>query len=578
MLFEPELAFLRYVRLGDREIVRGVFAAVRDQDWNTIPFTVSDLVCDRAEDQFALSFVADCTHETIRFPWRGKLTGTRDGAVRYDFSGEAYSTFARNRIGLCVLHPIEPCAGQACRVEHTGGSVTDGTFPKWISPHQPFKNIRSMTHQVQPDVAAEVAFQGEVFEMEDQRNWTDASYKTYGTPLELPFPVTIEAGTRIEQSVRVTLKCDVPANVRQSSAAAAGDIRRIRVDGQAKRKLPPIGLSMATVAEPPSEAVIARLREVRADHLRVDVYLGDERWPERARAAATLAEQIGAKLEVALLTSERDTSQLQAYLDQFAGIRGRIARWLVLDPSAKATPPGLVESATRTLRQFDASIPVVVGTNAYFAELNRNRPPIPEQGQVCYSINPQVHAFDKLSLSETLGAQRWTVETAREVFGCPVVVSPITLRPRFNPNATSASAEAATVPEPEIDPRQSSGFAAAWTAGALAQLASHPGVASLTFFETFGPRGVMDASGTPYAMFDVFQALRGADVIHEANSSHPLEIAALAVVYEYGGRGLVVANLCDEARSVNVFWGDVDASQVDVEAESIRLVSGKDLP
>lgn len=29
-------------------------------------------------------------------------------------------------------------------------------------------------------------FEGDVFEMEDQRNWTDASYKTYCTPWGCP--------------------------------------------------------------------------------------------------------------------------------------------------------------------------------------------------------------------------------------------------------------------------------------------------------------------------------------------------------------------------------------------------------
>ncbi len=37
--------------------------------------------------------------------------------------------------------------------------------------------------------------------MEDQRNWTDASYKTYSTPLALPFPVEIRAGETVEQTV-----------------------------------------------------------------------------------------------------------------------------------------------------------------------------------------------------------------------------------------------------------------------------------------------------------------------------------------------------------------------------------------
>jgi hypothetical protein len=32
MLFEPGLAFLRYIRLGEREVIRGIYAAVRDRN------------------------------------------------------------------------------------------------------------------------------------------------------------------------------------------------------------------------------------------------------------------------------------------------------------------------------------------------------------------------------------------------------------------------------------------------------------------------------------------------------------------------------------------------------------------
>ena len=38
-------------------------------------------------------------------------------------------------------------------------------------------DIRAIGHQVTPDIWATVRMTGETFEMEDQRNWTDASYK-----------------------------------------------------------------------------------------------------------------------------------------------------------------------------------------------------------------------------------------------------------------------------------------------------------------------------------------------------------------------------------------------------------------
>src|SRR5207247_7392946 len=122
--------------------------------------------------------------------------------------GEARSDFQRNRIGFCVLHPSRECPGRPCVVEKADGTVERGIFPRFISPHQPFKEIRSIAHEVAPGVWAEVRFEGDVFEMEDQRNWTDASYKTYCTPLGLPYPVQVRCGDRVMQSVTLTLRGD----------------------------------------------------------------------------------------------------------------------------------------------------------------------------------------------------------------------------------------------------------------------------------------------------------------------------------------------------------------------------------
>src|SRR6185295_16382542 len=47
------------------------------------------------------------------------------------------------------------------------------------------------------------SFSGDLFELEDQRNWGDASYKTYCTPLRKGFPRKVASGTEIGQSVAV---------------------------------------------------------------------------------------------------------------------------------------------------------------------------------------------------------------------------------------------------------------------------------------------------------------------------------------------------------------------------------------
>jgi hypothetical protein len=113
--------------------------------------------------------------------------------------------FQRNRIGICVLHPITECAGQPCLVEHSDGKQESGAFPKLISPWQPFYDVRKISYSV-AGVKGELEFEGDEFEMEDQRNWSDASFKTYCTPQSRPKPVTVQPGDKVRQAVRLRLQ------------------------------------------------------------------------------------------------------------------------------------------------------------------------------------------------------------------------------------------------------------------------------------------------------------------------------------------------------------------------------------
>jgi D-apionolactonase len=581
MMFDPQAAFLRYVQFGDVEVVRGIYVAVRDKAWNTIPFEVFDLQVDALHDHFSLGWTARCASDEIAFEWRGVVTGSDRGTVVYQFDGAAQKSFLRNRIGICLLHPIRECAGRRSRIEHSDGTIDDATFPEWISPRQPFTNIRSIQHAASPGVEAKVTFDGDDFEMEDQRNWTDASFKTYSTPLDRPYPQHIEAGDRITQSATIELQITEPASARTAPAVVGRSNRsdsqldevQIRVDWNAVRSLPAVGLAMAHfTGAKPNDAVIARLMEAGLSHLRVDVRLSTNNWRDRLQDALRLAEQVDSQLEVALFCNTAQDPAWRDCLDQLAGQRSRIGRWLVLPTNARATPTELVVESYQKLMDFDGTIPIAFGTDGNFADLNRNRPTLPAEALVCYSLHPQMHASDTISLCETLEGQPATVDSAYEFFQREVVISPITLRPRFKWTAV-LSADPKAYSEPLADDRQSTGFVAAWTVGTLSQLATHPHLASVTVFETFGPRGIMDSFGNPYATHSVFSAMSGYQRICAATSSDPLGVRGLALIRDDGSRGMIIGNTSRRSRKIIVESPDGSRTLVTTEPESIRHVS-----
>src|SRR5439155_11973268 len=83
MSFDPANGFLRHIRLGDHEIVRNIYGAVRDHDWTTIPPHVTNLISEISEDAFRLSFDVSYRQGEVDYFWRGSVTGTAEGKVVY---------------------------------------------------------------------------------------------------------------------------------------------------------------------------------------------------------------------------------------------------------------------------------------------------------------------------------------------------------------------------------------------------------------------------------------------------------------------------------------------------------------
>lgn len=567
-----EAGDLRYIRLGDHEILRRVYVAIRDQNWGTILPVLSNIQMDIKSDSFRISYDVENKQGDIDFVWRGTITGDAQGTISFSMEGEARSTFRRNRIGFCILHPME-CAGAPARIEHVDGTVEEDAFPRYIGPQlvvdgtikpvHPFEEMRVLTHQVVPGLWAEVRFSGDIFELEDQRNWTDASYKTYGTPLRFPFPVEIKAGTKISQSVTLTLQGKLP--IVSPEAAETGLI--FSVGSSSLRPFPRLGLGVASHNQPLSQKELARLKALNLSHLRIGLRLSEPDNEAQLRQAANETAVLGVALEVALFLSDAAEDELKHLLDILAMVKPPVWAWLIFHDREKSTSEKWITLAREYLSRYDTKAKIGAGTNAFFAELNRDRPPVHALDLVCYSINPQVHAFDNLSLVETLAAQASTTESARQFSGDRLLaVTPVTLKMRFNPNATGPEPEPGPgeLPAP-VDERQMSLFGAGWTAGSLKYLAESE-AQSLTYYETTGWRGVMETeAGSPVpgkfqslpgGVFPLYHVLAdvgefaGGEVV-PTRSSQPLHVDGLALRQE-GRLRVLIANLSAEPQQVMV--------------------------
>jgi hypothetical protein len=420
--------------------------------------------------------------------------------------------------------------------------------------------------------------------MEDQRNWTDASFKTYCTPLSLGFPHQARKGVGITQSV--TIRVDGESSATENEAEEL----RIMIGQLTTRRLPAIGFGMASDGVSLTVREVELLHRLKPDHLRVDIHLTDA-YVDALEQAIGACQVLGCDLEVALFVTGESESELAKLASLLQG-RVRVARFLIFQEGAQtATPtetttPELVELARKHLRQAALQAAFVGGTDMYFCELNRTRPQVQTMDGISYTIIPQAHAFDVRSLAETLEAQGETVRSAR-AFAADrqIIVSPITLKRRYNPHATEVEAEKAPDELPDaVDPRQMSLFGAGWTAGSIKYL-SESGATSLTYYETVGWRGLMEReSGStlpehfpsaPEMVFPLYHVF--ADVaewkdglIVECESKQPLEVTGLAV--ENGGSlHLLFTNLTGISQHVVI--GLVEASSASVRSLDVRTAN-----
>lgn len=569
-------ADVRSLSKAGTELISHIYPTVRDRDWNTIAAEISLVEKSVQADRVRLGIDGHTVGAGIDLAWHGVIDLSSDGVFRYELTGCAGADFDYCRIGFCLLVGASAACGRPYRASTPQGAWA-GTLPMSIAPQpivdgleQPlFPACREFELDL-PEGTVRAEFEGDLFELEDQRNWSDFSFKLYCTPIALGYPLHARAGQQFRQRVVVSTDISGPGQV-------TADGRRVTLDPTSwpLRRRPRLGIGQSSVLDRPMTPVEAELiTTLRPDHLRVDVQLGRPGWAESLRRSIVDAGAIGSGLELAVhvgsgISAGDDVLVRLGDLLRTVAVR----RILVLDADSRGTAtttPTQLRAVRDALRASDVAAAVGGGTDGDFAEINRDRPDVTDLDFLAYAMNPQVHVFDDLSLILNLPAQASTVRTARSFAGAtPVAVTPVTLRQRFNPVASTPEPAAATgdpgrLP-PSVDPRQLSQFAAVWTLGSLVALIA-AGVDSITYFETVGWRGVLERStaevspgpfhSRPGMVFPVFHLWR--DVSEDIDGDHCAPVldsaaglAALAMPVT-GGRRVVIANLSPARREVTV--------------------------
>ncbi len=533
--------FLRRISYGETEVLRMIYFALRDHNWDTIGSVVENESISANEMDFIITY--DCFHMdggVCVMEWKVRIEGKPDGTIIFEIQGRAMENFKKIRAGFCVLHPLN-ITNQKCKITHPDDTQTTHLFPLQVAPENPFKNIRSMDWQTS-GIPFSLSFEGDIFETEDQRNWSDASFKTFCTPLDQPFPVELKKGQKVFQRITFKPESTLQPIKNVPSYISLRDIGTSSI-------IPALGIAASTEMSTLPLHAVSLLRALNLNHYRVDVFPAKDNWVTLFSHDYENGFALGLMVEVALHLTDNYRQETESFVLLCQQNRVKVKKILLLQSNGLVTRQEVIEQVS-TLKEALPKVSFGAGTNFNFNEINKNHFTPRDLDFISFSIDPQEHAFDDLTILENLEAQSHLVNSAKSIYGhsMPVHISPITLRKRYNPYATNPSGLFIDESR-KADPRQKEIFAAAWTFGSICSL-TKTGASALTYYQTIGNQGIMSEQADPYPVYDTlksFAAFQGKRV-NIPESSDPLRVQAILVENEVLG----LVNLTDQGIKVRM--------------------------
>ncbi len=483
---------IRNIRFEGVQLIDLLYTAIRPLDWSTlkadeysadVQIIGNDCVIT-INESLASAIVAKT--EVI-------LSSSNTFSVGYELKG--LTEYQVSRWGVCFCLNTADWMGSS--VVSSGNTYS---LAQDISPQRVVDGViqglfpaSNEMHFIAPDKRnLKVVSIGKVLEAEDQRNWTDNTYKIYSGSLSEPFPFLTSAGSIWKQSVNFEV------GVHESVTTDATKILVKEIEA-----LPSIGLQFNhdSLLTPDDLEKAFILLEI--DHLRIN-----EEALTSQKIATTAAN--GLILEAALLSSS-DGDALKAEVLQLSEIVPAGSRLLVQREGRQ-----VVDAAD--LPKNSSLNSYIPGSDAFLVDLQSDQYNF--GNSVSYSMAPTVHSFDTETIFKTLYTQQESISFAQKFIAPQVFISPITFSMRGNPHSGHSRDQRLVYAEPEMALHIRTIEGAAWTLGSIHSLAS-AGAFSGSWHELFGEYGLIYSESGSIKFTPTFHAITALGAHH----AHQITIA-----------------------------------------------------
>ncbi len=483
---------IRNITFNGAQIIDLLYTAIRPLDWST-------LTADEHKEDVQVNG-SDCVI-TITDSFTGVMTShtrvtlSSNNTFKVDYELNGLAEYSVNRWGICFCLNTADWMGSSVLSAGDTYSLKEDISPQLVADGviQGLFPASAEMHFVAPDKRfIKVSSSGKALEAEDQRNWTDNTYKIYSGSLREPRPFNITKGSSWKQSVQ--FEVGAPSN----STADPGKILVREIEA-----LPSIGLQFNGESLLAPDDLEKAFILLGIDHLRVN----EESLT--AQKVATTASS-GLVLEAALLSSNSG-DKLKAEVLHLSQRVPDGSRLLIQREGREVVD-------VNDLPENHSLNTYIPGSDAYLVDLHKSKHDF--GSSVSYSIAPSVHSSDKETIFKTLATQRESVEFAQKKLAAQVFISPITFSTRGNPESGHSRQERANFADPDLALSIRSIEGAAWTLGSIFALAS-AGAFSGTWHEIFGEYGIIYPQSGGVKFSPTFHALSALG----AHNAHQITIA-----------------------------------------------------
>ena len=487
---------IRNIKYEGVQLIDLLYTAIRPSDWSTLKSDEYDADVKVVGSDCVITIKESLAGALVAST---KVTLSAGNTFSVDYELNGLAEYSVNRWGICFCLNTADWMGASVSASGNNYSLSPDISPQLVVDGV-IKGLFPASNEVK-FIAADQRYisavsSGRALEAEDQRNWTDNTYKIYSGSLSEPRPFITSAGSSWKQSIEF----EVGISKRTSADPTKILVREIEA-------LPSIGLQFNTDSLLTPDDLEKALILLEIDHLRINE---EALTPQKIATTASS----GLILETALLSPNKD-EVLKAEVLQLSQRVPAGSRLLIQRESRE-----VVEASD--LPKNDSLNTYIPGTDAYLVDLHREKFQFADS--VSYSMAPTVHSTDTETIFKTLSTQRESIEFVQKHLAPQVFISPITFSTRGNPETGHSREQRINFADLDSAMRIRTIEGAAWTLGSIHAVAS-AGAFSGSWHELFGEYGIIYSQSGSIKFSPTFHAISalGAHHAHEITIASSLE-------------------------------------------------------